>query len=91
MPDTSVCVCVSLCYSRKMKNPAPPPPGPPQATPRRLPRNIVPDGGVATGVDIKENVLRPRVELRLSLPSGVDTTSTFDGRWVIAHDDQPNS
>ncbi|XP_041962774.1 protein cordon-bleu isoform X7 [Alosa sapidissima] len=68
---------------RKMKNPAPPPPGPPQPTPRRLPRNIVPDGGVAVSTDIKENVLQPHVELQLSLPSGAHTTSTFDGRKAL--------
>ncbi|XP_062394174.1 protein cordon-bleu isoform X2 [Sardina pilchardus] len=68
---------------RKMKNPAPPPPGPPQPTPRRLPRNIVPDGGVAVSADIKENVLQPHVELQLSLPSGTHTTSTYDGRKAL--------
>ncbi|XP_076136264.1 protein cordon-bleu [Alosa pseudoharengus] len=68
---------------RKMKNPAPAPPGPPQPTPRRLPRNIVPDGGVAVSADIKENVLQPHVELQLSLPSGAHTTSTFDGRKAL--------
>ncbi|XP_063055805.1 protein cordon-bleu [Engraulis encrasicolus] len=69
---------------RRMKNPAPPPPGPPQPAPRRLPvRNVVPDGGVAVSGDAKENILRPLVELQLTLPNGGHTTTAFDGRKAL--------
>lgn len=63
-----------------MKARAPPPPQAPQPAPRHIFRNTVPDGGGTSGTDAKENVLRPRVDLRLTLPHGFQTSVTEDGK-----------
>uniref|UniRef100_A0A673ME78 Protein cordon-bleu-like n=1 Tax=Sinocyclocheilus rhinocerous TaxID=307959 RepID=A0A673ME78_9TELE len=69
--------------SRRMKAKAPPPPQPPQPAPRRIFRNAVPDGGGSSGGDSKENMLRPSVDLHISLPSGYQTTVNVDGRKAL--------
>lgn len=66
-----------------MKAKAPPPPQPPQPAPRRIFRNAVPDGGGSSGGDSKENMLRPSVDLHISLPSGYQTTVSVDGRKAL--------
>ncbi|XP_073704021.1 protein cordon-bleu isoform X3 [Garra rufa] len=66
-----------------MKSKAPPPPQPPQPAPRRIFRNAVPDGGGSSGGDSKENMLRPSVDLHISLPSGYQTTVNVDGRKAL--------
>ncbi|XP_048008286.1 protein cordon-bleu isoform X6 [Megalobrama amblycephala] len=68
---------------RKMKAKAPPPPRPPQPAPRKIFRNAVPDGGGSSGGDSKENMLRPSVDLHISLPSGYQTTVNVDGRKAL--------
>ncbi|XP_016335922.1 protein cordon-bleu isoform X5 [Sinocyclocheilus anshuiensis] len=68
---------------RRMKAKAPPPPQPPQPAPRRIFRNAVPDGGGSSGGDSKENMLRPSVDLHISLPSGYQTTVNVDGRKAL--------
>uniref|UniRef100_A0A9J8BNB5 Cordon-bleu WH2 repeat protein n=1 Tax=Cyprinus carpio carpio TaxID=630221 RepID=A0A9J8BNB5_CYPCA len=68
---------------RRMKAKAPPPPQPPQPAPRRIFRNAVPDGGGSSGGDSKENMLRPSVDLHISLPSGYQTTVSVDGRKAL--------
>ncbi|XP_059423324.1 protein cordon-bleu isoform X3 [Carassius carassius] len=68
---------------RRMKAKAPPPPQPPQPAPRRIFRNAVPDGGGSSGGDSKENMLRPSVDLHISLPSGYQTTINVDGRKAL--------
>lgn len=64
-----------------MKGRAPPPPQAPQPAPRSIFRNPVPDGGGILGMDAKESILRPTVDLQLTLPQGYQTTVTEDGRW----------
>uniref|UniRef100_A0A8C1NUZ5 Cordon-bleu WH2 repeat protein n=2 Tax=Cyprinus carpio TaxID=7962 RepID=A0A8C1NUZ5_CYPCA len=71
------------CGERRMKAKAPPPPQPPQPAPRRIFRNAVPDGGGSSGGDSKENMLRPSVDLHISLPSGYQTTVSVDGRKAL--------
>uniref|UniRef100_A0A673HH88 Protein cordon-bleu-like n=1 Tax=Sinocyclocheilus rhinocerous TaxID=307959 RepID=A0A673HH88_9TELE len=66
-----------------MKAKAPPPPQPPQPAPRRIFHNAVPDGGRSSGGDSKENMLRPSVDLHISLPSGYQTTVNVDGRKAL--------
>lgn len=76
--------CVFLPLSslrRRMKARAPPPPQAPQPAPRHIFRNTVPDGGGTSGTDAKENILRPTVDLQLTLPQGYQTNVTEDGRW----------
>ncbi|XP_043117609.1 protein cordon-bleu-like [Puntigrus tetrazona] len=68
---------------RRMKAKAPPPPQPPQPAPRRIFRNAVPDGGGSSVGDSKENMLRPSVDLHISLPSGYQTTVNVDGRKAL--------
>ncbi|XP_067257024.1 protein cordon-bleu isoform X4 [Chanodichthys erythropterus] len=68
---------------RRMKAKAPPPPRPPQPAPRKIFRNAVPDGGGSSGGDSKENMLRPSVDLHISLPSGYQTTVNVDGRKAL--------
>lgn len=63
-----------------MKARAPPPPQAPQPAPRHIFRNTVPDRGGKSGVDSKENVLRPTVDLQLTLPQGYQICVTEDGR-----------
>lgn len=63
-----------------MKARAPPPPQAPQPAPRHIFRNTVPDGGGTSGIDAKENILRPTVDLQLTLPQGYQTNVTEDGR-----------
>ncbi|XP_070822053.1 protein cordon-bleu isoform X2 [Chaetodon trifascialis] len=64
---------------RRMKARAPPPPQAPQPAPRHIFRNTVPDGGGTSGMDTKENILRPTVDLLLTLPQGYQTSVTEDG------------
>lgn len=63
-----------------MKARAPPPPQAPQPAPRHIFRNPVADGGGITGTDAKENILRPAVDLQITLPHGYKTSVTEDGR-----------
>ncbi|XP_052002440.1 protein cordon-bleu-like isoform X2 [Xyrauchen texanus] len=67
---------------KRMKARAPPPPRPPQPTPRRFFRNV-PDGGGSSGGDSKENILRPSVDLHITLPTGYKTTVNVDGRKAL--------
>lgn len=64
-----------------MKARAPPPPHVPLPAPRHIFRNAVPDGGGTSDMDAKENLLRPTVDLQLTLPQGHPTAVTEDGRW----------
>lgn len=63
-----------------MKTHAPPPPHAPQPAPRHIFRKTVPDGGGTSGLDAKENMLRPTVDLQLTLPQGWQSSVTEDGR-----------
>ncbi|KAG8010229.1 Protein cordon-bleu [Nibea albiflora] len=66
-----------------MKARAPPPPQAPQPAPRHIFRNNVPDGGGTSGIDAKENILRPTVDLQLTLPQGHQTSITEDGSKAL--------
>ncbi|XP_039661777.1 protein cordon-bleu isoform X3 [Perca fluviatilis] len=68
---------------RKMKARAPPPPQVPLPAPRHIFRNAVPDGGGTSGMDAKENMLRPTVDLQLTLPQGYQTSVTEDGSKAL--------
>ncbi|XP_030249849.1 protein cordon-bleu isoform X4 [Sparus aurata] len=68
---------------RRMKARAPPPPQAPQPAPRHIFRNTVPDGGGTSGTDAKENILRPTVDLQLTLPQGYQTNVTEDGSKAL--------
>ncbi|KAM6936110.1 protein cordon-bleu isoform 2-T3 [Lycodopsis pacificus] len=66
-----------------MKARAPPPPQVPLPAPRHIFKNAVPDGGGTSGVDAKENLLRPTVDLQLTLPQGNRTAITEDGSKAL--------
>ncbi|XP_078109557.1 protein cordon-bleu isoform X2 [Sander vitreus] len=68
---------------RKMKARAPPPPQVPLPAPRHIFRNAVPDGGGTSGMNAKENMLRPTVDLQLTLPQGYQTSVTEDGSKAL--------
>ncbi|KAK2844289.1 hypothetical protein Q5P01_010948 [Channa striata] len=68
---------------KKMKPRAPFPPQAPQPAPRHIFRNTLPDGGGTSGVDAKENILRPTVDLQLTLPQGHQTFLTEDGSKAL--------
>ncbi|XP_028280954.1 protein cordon-bleu isoform X3 [Parambassis ranga] len=68
---------------RKMKPRAPPPPQAPQPAPRHIFRNTVPDGGGTSNMDAKENILRPTVDLQLTLPQGCQVSVTEDGSKAL--------
>lgn len=70
---------------RRMKPRAPPPPQAPQPAPRHIFRNTVPDGGGENvgGLDAKENLLRPTVDLQLTLPQGYQISVTEDGSKAL--------
>ncbi|XP_049902089.1 protein cordon-bleu isoform X2 [Epinephelus moara] len=68
---------------RRMKARAPPPPQAPLPAPRHIFRNTVPDGGGTSGIDAKENMLRPTVDLQLTLPQGYQTCVTEDGSKAL--------
>ncbi|KAM9352763.1 protein cordon-bleu [Symphorus nematophorus] len=68
---------------RRMKARAPPPPQAPQPAPRHIFRNTVPDGGGTSGMDAKENILRPTVDLHLTLPQGYQTSVTEAGSKAL--------
>ncbi|XP_041798908.1 protein cordon-bleu isoform X2 [Chelmon rostratus] len=68
---------------RRMKTRAPPPPQAPQPAPRRIFRNTVPDGGGTSGMDAKENMLTPSMDLLLTLPQGYQTSVTEDGSKAL--------
>ncbi|XP_029928324.1 protein cordon-bleu isoform X2 [Myripristis murdjan] len=68
---------------KRMKARAPPPPQVPEPAPRHIFRNAVPDGGGTGGMDAKENVLRPTVDIHLTLPQGFQTTVTEDGSKAL--------
>ncbi|XP_068591623.1 protein cordon-bleu isoform X3 [Cebidichthys violaceus] len=68
---------------KRMKARAPPPPQVPLPAPRHIFRNAVPDGGGASGMDAKENLLRPTVDLQLTLPQGSRTAVTEDGSKAL--------
>lgn len=63
-----------------MKARAPAPPQAPLPAPRHIFRNVGPDGGGTSAMDTKENMLRPTVDLQLTLPRGNQTSVTEDGR-----------
>ncbi|XP_058502936.1 protein cordon-bleu isoform X2 [Solea solea] len=64
-----------------MKAHAPPPPRAPQPAPRHIFRNT--DGGGTSGMDAKENMLRPTVDFKLTLPQGYQTSLTEDGSKAL--------
>ncbi|KAA8591567.1 hypothetical protein FQN60_016941, partial [Etheostoma spectabile] len=66
-----------------MKARAPPPPQVPLPAPRHIFRNAVPDGGGTSGMDAKENMLRPTVDFQLTLPQGYQTSVTEDGSKAL--------
>nr|XP_046255030.1 protein cordon-bleu isoform X2 [Scatophagus argus]XP_046255031.1 protein cordon-bleu isoform X2 [Scatophagus argus]XP_046255032.1 protein cordon-bleu isoform X2 [Scatophagus argus] len=66
-----------------MKARAPPPPQAPQPAPRHIFRNAVPDGGGTSGMEAKENILSPSVDLQLTLPRGYQTSVTEDGSKAL--------
>ncbi|XP_034554476.1 protein cordon-bleu isoform X3 [Notolabrus celidotus] len=69
---------------RRMKARAPPPPPQaPQPAPRHIFRNTVPDGGGTSGMEAKENMLQPTVDLQLTLPQGHQTSVTEDGSKAL--------
>ncbi|XP_033957949.1 protein cordon-bleu isoform X3 [Pseudochaenichthys georgianus] len=68
---------------RRMKARAPPPPHVPLPAPRHIFRNAVPDGGGTSDMDAKENLLRPTVDLQLTLPQGHPTAVTEDGSKAL--------
>ncbi|CAN9513900.1 unnamed protein product [Ophioblennius macclurei] len=68
---------------RRMKAHAPPPPRIPQPTPRQIFRNPSPDSGGISGMDAKENMLKPTVELKLTLPQGHQTSVIEDGSKAL--------
>nr|XP_015804631.1 protein cordon-bleu isoform X1 [Nothobranchius furzeri] len=68
---------------RRMKVHAPPPPQVPQPAPRNLFRNSAPDGGGASAIDAKENLLKPTVDVLLTLPHGYQTSVTEDGSKAL--------
>uniref|UniRef100_A0A3P8TH47 Cordon-bleu WH2 repeat protein n=1 Tax=Amphiprion percula TaxID=161767 RepID=A0A3P8TH47_AMPPE len=68
---------------RRMKAHAPPPPSAPQPAPRRIFRNPAPDGGGTSGLDAKENMLRPTVDVLLTLPQGQQIHVTEDGSKAL--------
>lgn len=67
---------------KKMKARAPSPPQEPRPAPRNIFRTPAPEGG-NPGTDAKENILRPRVHLQVTLPQGYQTSVTEDGRWLL--------
>ncbi|XP_034409241.1 protein cordon-bleu isoform X2 [Cyclopterus lumpus] len=68
---------------KRMKPRAPPPPQAPLPAPRNIFRNAVPDGGRTSGMDAKENMQRPTVDLQLTLPQGNRTSVTEDGSKAL--------
>ncbi|TKS81798.1 Protein cordon-bleu [Collichthys lucidus] len=48
-----------------------------------LTKNNVPDGGGTSGMDAKENILRPTVDLQVTLPQGHQTSITEDGSKAL--------
>ncbi|KAK9513411.1 hypothetical protein VZT92_026947 [Zoarces viviparus] len=68
---------------KRMKARAPPPPQVPLPAPRHIFRNAVPDGEGTSGVDAKKNLLRPTVDLQLTLPQGNRTAITEDGSKAL--------
>uniref|UniRef100_A0A3B5B587 Cordon-bleu WH2 repeat protein n=1 Tax=Stegastes partitus TaxID=144197 RepID=A0A3B5B587_9TELE len=66
-----------------MKAHAPPPPQAPQPAPRHIFRNTAPDGGGTSGMDAKENILRPTVDVQLTLPQGQRVSITEDGSKAL--------
>ncbi|XP_051576069.1 protein cordon-bleu isoform X3 [Myxocyprinus asiaticus] len=73
---------MAALQKRQMKGRAPPPPPHPQPAPRKIFRNV-PDGGGSSGGDSKENMLRPSVDLHITLPTGYQTTINVDGRKAL--------
>ncbi|CAG6015875.1 unnamed protein product, partial [Menidia menidia] len=70
-------------HSRRMKAHAPPPPPAPQPAPRHIFRNSEPDVGRTSAMDAKENILRPSVDLYLTLPQGNRISVTEDGSKAL--------
>ncbi|XP_041842962.1 protein cordon-bleu isoform X3 [Melanotaenia boesemani] len=66
-----------------MKAHAPPPPQVPQPAPRHIFRSSVPDGGRTSAAEAKENILRPTVDLQLTLPQGNQISVTEDGSKAL--------
>uniref|UniRef100_A0A8D2ZU27 Cordon-bleu WH2 repeat protein n=1 Tax=Scophthalmus maximus TaxID=52904 RepID=A0A8D2ZU27_SCOMX len=66
---------------RRMKARAPPPPRAPQPAPRNIFRNT--DGGGPSGIESKENMMRPTVDFQLTLPQGHQTSVTEEGSKAL--------
>ncbi|KAM9723461.1 protein cordon-bleu isoform 3-T7 [Menidia menidia] len=66
-----------------MKAHAPPPPPAPQPAPRHIFRNSEPDVGRTSAMDAKENILRPSVDLYLTLPQANRVSVTEDGSKAL--------
>ncbi|XP_076008696.1 protein cordon-bleu isoform X2 [Genypterus blacodes] len=66
-----------------MKARAPPPPPAPQPAPRHIFRSNAPDEGGPTDGEAKENMMRPTVELHITLPQGYQTTVMEDGSKAL--------
>uniref|UniRef100_H3DP68 Cordon-bleu WH2 repeat protein n=1 Tax=Tetraodon nigroviridis TaxID=99883 RepID=H3DP68_TETNG len=75
-PATPPPTLPDLC--KRMKGRAPSPPQAPQPAQRSIFRTPVQEGGNA-GTDAKENILRPRVHLQVTVPQGYQTSLTEDG------------
>ncbi|CAG12925.1 unnamed protein product [Tetraodon nigroviridis] len=68
--------------NKRMKGRAPSPPQAPQPAQRSIFRTPVQEGGNA-GTDAKENILRPRVHLQVTVPQGYQTSLTEDGSKAL--------
>ncbi|XP_028326062.1 protein cordon-bleu isoform X3 [Gouania willdenowi] len=68
---------------RRMKAHAPHPPKAPEPAPRHIFRNVPPDGEQTSGMDAKENILKPMVEFLLTLPHGYQISVIKDGSKAL--------
>ncbi|KAM6910460.1 protein cordon-bleu [Xenentodon cancila] len=66
-----------------MKAHAPPPPQAPLPAPRHIFRNSAPNVGETSATEAKENILRPRMNLQLTLPQGNQIFVTEDGSKAL--------
>ncbi|XP_041104409.1 protein cordon-bleu-like isoform X2 [Polyodon spathula] len=70
----------------KMKARAPPPPQAPQPAPRRIfpeTQPKVPESSEQSAGDLKENMLRPTVDILIILPNGMEKKSTMNGSKAL--------
>lgn len=63
-----------------MKARAPLPPQVPQPAARHIFRTTLAEGRGKSDIDAKENILKPTVDLQVTLPNGYQTSVTEDGR-----------